>query len=60
VRQSNRSRNTLIAVWNFLIHACCVVDAEEVWATVERDVPVLKPAGAAMIGGTDEAEATDG
>ena len=50
----------IIAMRNFLIHAYFGVDPDEVWATVEQDVPVLKGAVAAMIGATGEAEATDG
>lgn len=50
----------MIAMRNFLIHAYFGVDPDEVWATVERDLPVLKRAVATMIQSTDEAEATNG
>ncbi|MGI8687399.1 MAG: HepT-like ribonuclease domain-containing protein [Thermomicrobiales bacterium] len=50
----------MIAMRNFLIHAYFGVDPDEVWATVERDVPVLKRAVATLIGATGEAEATNG
>lgn len=49
----------MIAMRNFLIHANFGVDPEEVWATVERDVPILKRAVAMMTGETDEAETTN-
>lgn len=50
----------IIAMRNFLIHAYFGVDPDEVWATVERDVPMLKRAVTTMIGATGEAEATNG
>lgn len=49
----------MIAMRNFLVHAYFGVDPDEVWATVERDVPVLKRAGATIIGATGDAEATN-
>jgi len=50
----------MIAPRNFLIHAYFGVDPDEVWATVERDMPVLKCAVATMLVATGEAEATNG
>jgi len=50
----------MIAMRNFLIHAYFGVDPDEVWATVESDVPILKRAVATMTGETDEAEETNG
>ncbi len=38
----------MIAMRNFLIHAYFGVDPDEVWATVERDLPVLKRALSAI------------
>jgi uncharacterized protein with HEPN domain len=49
-----------IAMRNFLIHAYLGIDPDEVWATVERDLPVLKRALSAIKQATDEGEATNG
>lgn len=48
----------MIATRNFLIHAYFGIDVEEVWATVERDIPMLKRAVATMVQETDDAEET--
>ena len=49
----------MIAMRIFLIHAYFGIDPDEVWARVERDLPVLKDALSTMKQATDEVEATN-
>jgi uncharacterized protein with HEPN domain len=49
----------IIGMRNFLIHAYFGVDPEEVWATVERDLPPLKQAVNEMLKALDEASAEE-